>query len=394
MKFVLAPDSFKGTLAASEVCDIEARAIRELLPDAQVVAMPLADGGEGTLEALAHAYGTTARRIRLTVHDPLMRETSAEYLQLPDSTACVELAQASGLQRLRQEERNPLEASTYGTGELLWHALGNGNRKVIVGLGGSATVDGGLGLAQALGVKFLDKHGQLIDANTPAELLVRAHSYDIENAPWRDAQIIVASDVTSPLLGPDGAAAVFGPQKGATPEMVAELENVLVNWTQLWQDDGNQPGDGAAGGVGFLLRKLFPNCRTLSGGELICELAGLDRQLADADLVITGEGASDAQTLCGKLPIIVSRHAHNAAVPCALLSGFLPDTAKNSIGAQFQFCAGTLRTPPNDLELARERCAERLATATKQLILSFLNKNKHRSIWTSSNCNFSPSSKD
>ena len=374
MKFVLAPDSFKGTLAAGEVCDIEARAIRELLPDAQVVAMPLADGGEGTLEALAHAYGTTARRIRLTVHDPLMREIAAEYLQLPDSTACVELAQASGLQRLRQEERNPLEASTYGTGELLWHALGNGNRKVIVGLGGSATVDGGLGLAQALGVKFLDKHGQLIDANTPAELLVRARSYDMENAPWRDAQIIVASDVTSPLLGPDGAAAVFGPQKGATPEMVAELENVLVNWTQLWQDDGNQPGDGAAGGVGFLLRKLFPNCRTLSGGELICELAGLDRQLADADLVITGEGASDAQTLCGKLPIIVSRHAQHAALPCALLSGFLSPEAKAKLAPYFQHLAGTASRPLAPAELTPDGCRKRLDMATKQLLLNLLDK--------------------
>ena len=373
MKLVLAPDSFKGTLAASEVCEIEARAIRELLPEAQIVALPLADGGEGTLTALAHAFGATARRVRRAVHDPLMRKITAEYLQLPDHTACVELAQASGLHRLRKEERNPLKASTYGTGELLRNALENGNRKVIVGLGGSATVDGGLGLAMAIGVKFLDKHGQPIDG-TPAECLARARTYFTEDAPWRSAQIIVANDVTNPLLGPGGAAAVFGPQKGATPQMVAELENVLVNWTQVWQDDGNHPGDGAAGGVGFLLRKLFPNCRTLSGGELICELAGLDRQLADADLVITGEGASDAQTLCGKLPIIVSRHAQHAALPCALLSGFLSPEAKAKLAPCFQHLAGTASRPLAPAELTPDGCRKRLYMATKQLLLNLLDK--------------------
>ncbi|MBR4517990.1 MAG: glycerate kinase [Victivallales bacterium] len=368
MKIVLAPDSFKGTLSALEVCAIEAETIREQLPEAQVVQLPLADGGEGTLEAIRHAQ-SDARRVECRIHDPLMREITAEFLRLPDGTAVIELAQASGLGRLQPQERNPLVANTFGTGELISHALKCDCQKLIVGLGGSATVDGGIGLAAALGVKFFDQFGTPLPQLPENLAQVRTLG---QPAGLEEISLTIACDVTNPLVGPNGAATVFGPQKGATPEMVTVLEAGLANWAHLWNDEGNQPGDGAAGGVGFLLRKLFPHCQTISGGELLCELAGLDNQLADADLVITGEGASDAQTRNGKLPFIVGQHARNANVPCALLSGFLPQEAVPALKSHFQYLAGTLTETPEPQELTHDNCERRLCQATRQLIQTIL----------------------
>lgn len=392
MKIVLAPDSFKGTLRSIEVCDIEAQAIHEVMPEAQIVRLPLADGGEGTLDAIAHAQ-PNSRCITVPCHDPLGREIAAEYLLLPDGkTAVIELAQASGLQRLRPDEFNPLQASTFGTGEILRSVLDRGIRKLIVGLGGSATVDGGLGIAGALGLGFMSQEGSPLQLTigqsfptapqncSSMELLSRARITYLNKAatPLRPSydlvELVIASDVTNPLLGPNGAATVFGPQKGATPEMVAQLEMALANWARLWQDDGTCPGDGAAGGVGFLLRKLFTHCKTESGGELVCRIAGLPAALADADLVITGEGASDSQTLGGKLPVVVSRHAGASGVPCALLSGYLPPQAKTSLAPYFQHMAGTTDKPLPPAELAHTDCKKRLANATKKFILTILDK--------------------
>ena len=255
MKFVLAPDSFKGTLSAAEVCAIEAEAIREVLPDAQIVSLPLADGGEGTLDVIALTR-PEAKRIVVDCHDPLGREITACYLLLPDGTAIVELAQASGLQLLVPEERNPLKANTFGTGELILHALKNGCRKLIVGLGGSATVDGGLGIVAALAGSSINKVKEM--ASQELNSFFTSNILDSKGI-GSELQVTIASDVTNPLLGPNGAAAVFGPQKGATPEMVEILEQRLHQWASLWHDDGNQPGDGAAGGVGFILRTARPS---------------------------------------------------------------------------------------------------------------------------------------
>ena len=285
MKILLAPDSFKGTLSAAEVCAIEAKAIREVLPDAQIVALPLADGGEGTLEAIALAR-PEANRVAVPCHDPLMREITAEYLRLPDGTTIIELAQASGLHLLASEERNPLKANTFGTGELILHALQNGCLKLIVGLGGSATVDGGVGLVAALGSSSANSVLEM--ANQKLDSLFTSNRLDYIKGTWSELQVTIASDVTNPLLGPNGAAAVFGPQKGATQEMVEMLEHRLRQWVSLWQDDGDQPGDGAAGGVGFLLRKLFPHCQTLSGGELVGELDPKETTLQELGLYMSG----------------------------------------------------------------------------------------------------------
>ena len=371
MRIVLAPDSFKGTLSAAEVCAIEEEAIRKVLPDAQLVSLPLADGGEGTLDVIALAR-PEAKRVVVNCHDPLGREITAEYLRLPDGTAIVELAQASGLQLLAPEERNPLKANTFGTGELILHALKNGCRKLIVGLGGSATVDGGLGLVAALAGSSIDKVKEM--ASQELDSIFFSNILNHIKGIGSELQVTIASDVTNPLLGPNGAAAVFGPQKGATPEMVEILEQRLRQWASLWHDDGNQPGDGAAGGGGFILRKLFPHCQTVSGGELVCELAALDKELADADLVITGEGTSDAQTLNGKLPLIVSQHARNANVPCALLSGYLSPTAKIAIKPHFHYLDGTLAMPPASPDLTHEACEKRLVQTIQHLVQTILDK--------------------
>ncbi len=369
MKFVLAPDSFKGTLNASEVCDIERQAIRQLLPDAQIVSLPMADGGEGTLEAIAAAR-LDARRIQRQVHDPLGRVITAEYLHLPEGpTAVIEMAQASGLTRLAKHERNPLVANTFGTGELIRDALADGMREILVGLGGSATVDGGWGLAAALGARVLDEAGRTL-APQPSDLTRAAEIF--WQCPYPEVRVTLACDVTNPLLGPQGAAAVFGPQKGATPEMVRRLEEGLTNWSRLWKDEGTRLGDGAAGGVAFALRQLFPQCQMLSGGEIICTLAKLDEQLADATLVITGEGASDRQTLLGKLPMIVSRHARLAKVPCALLSGYLPDHARKDLTPFFPHLFGTIEKRPDETDLTHENCVRNLFQATQRLIRTVL----------------------
>ena len=368
MKIVLAPDSFKGTLSAAEVCAIEARALRELLPDAQIIALPLADGGEGTIEAIEAACHQ-ARKVAVGCHDPLMREISAAYLRLPDGTAVVEVAQASGLNRLAPSECNPLLANTFGTGEIIRHAQQDGSRRLIVGLGGSATVDGGLGLAAALGARFFDRSGQPLPPTTDS--LDQIQTIERPSG-LEEISLTIASDVNNPLLGSNGAAAVFGPQKGATPQMVDILEKRLRRWASLWHDEGNQPGDGAAGGLGFILRKLFPNCQTVSGGELVCRLAALERQLANAELVITGEGASDAQTLNGKLPMIVSRLANDASVPCALLSGYLPPAARYALDAYFLYLKGTIGKPPAPQDLTREACEKRLFQTTQDLIQTIL----------------------
>ena len=230
-------------------------------------------------------------------------------------------------------------------------------------------MDGGIGLAVALGVKFFDQFGTPLPQFP--ENLAQVRTLE-QPAGLEEISLTIACDVTNPLLGPNGAASVFGPQKGATPEMVTDLEAGLANWAHLWNDDGTQPGDGAAGGVGFLLRKLFPHCQTISGGELLCELAGLDNQLADADLVITGEGASDAQTCNGKLPFIVSQHARNANVPSALLSGFLPPEAESILRPHFQYLFGTLTETPEPQELTHDNCERRLSQATRQLIQTIL----------------------
>ncbi len=352
VKIVLAPDSFKGTLSSAEVCRILREAFRCCLPTAELTCLPMADGGEGTLAALVAATG--AQRRSVTVLDPLGRPRPADFALLPQGRgAFIEMAEASGLERLRDEERNPMAATTYGTGQLVRAALDAGATDITIGIGGSATVDGGAGLAQALGCRLLDASGQdLPHGGASLRRLARLEVSPCDQR-LRKVRLRVACDVTNPLLGPTGAATVFGPQKGASPEDVRQLEEGLRHWAQAVIEagmaaDSDQPGDGAAGGLGFALRTLA-GAQMVSGARLVAELAGLKQAIATADLVVTGEGRTDFQTLFGKLPVVVAELSAAADVPCVLISG---DIAGDQAPLRQHFAA-CFSTVPAVLPLAQ-----------------------------------------
>ncbi|MDD5727507.1 MAG: glycerate kinase [Victivallales bacterium] len=328
MKFVIAPDSYKGCLRSIEICEYLATGIRQVLPDAEIEKLPLADGGEGTVEAIVLSTGGEFRKLK--VHGPLAGQVEAVYgIAGNSNVAVLEMAAASGIELLAREQLNPLKTTTYGTGELLREIIRNGARDIIIGIGGSATVDGGVGMAQALGYRFSDKNDA--DLKTPAGGgdLARIAAIDARKVlpELKNCRIRIASDVTNPLTGPNGAAPVFGPQKGATAEMVAELEKNLAYYAAQIIAAGfaancQQPGDGAAGGLGFGLRALC-GAQPVSGAELVMEITGLKPKLAGADVLITGEGCTDFQTAHGKLCAAVAQAAADAKVPAVLVSGAL-----------------------------------------------------------------------
>ena len=324
MRIVLAPDSFKGSLSAAKICMAMEEGIRSACPDAQVVHLPMADGGEGTIESLIAALGGSIREA--TVRDPLGREVRASYGVLADGrTAVVETAQASGFTLLSNEERNPLVASTFGTGQLISRCLDEGYRNVLVGLGGSATNDGGTGMMRALGVRFLDGGGAELPEGGGA--LGKLKRIDLSGKDPRLAELKVTAitDVRNVLCGEDGASRVFGPQKGASEADVSLLDEALAVFAmilkeQLGADVAAVPGAGAAGGMGagvlaFLGAELRP------GFELLAETYRFGERIADADLMITGEGKLDRQTLSGKVVSGVCRQAHERGVPVVALCG-------------------------------------------------------------------------
>jgi len=330
-KIVVAPDSFKGTLSAGDVCGIWQTAFKEYFPEAELTAVPMSDGGDGALEAIMDA--THADVGGIVAEDPLGRPVNAKYaLFKGHRTAFIETAAACGIVFVKREERNPLVASSFGAGQLIADALKFGVEELIVSIGGSATVDGGVGMLQALGFRFLDADGKEIGRGGGE--LHRIASIDATHAipAIGRTRVRIASDVTNPLLGPDGAATVFGPQKGATPEMVTKLEAGLAHFAKVASDSGfasdcEHKGDGAAGGMGFALR-AFLHAEMCPGAALIAELVGLEDIIKDADLVITGEGRTDRQTLFGKLPAFVADLAAKHAVPTILCSGAVEDRAE------------------------------------------------------------------
>lgn len=315
MKFLLAPDSFKGSLTAKEAALAMERAIQKILPEAETVILPMADGGEGTVQSLIDA--TQGQRISERVMNPLMQPVMADYGILGDGkTAIIEMAAASGLQFVDEKSKNPLITTTYGTGQLMRSALDRGIRKIIMGMGGSATNDGGAGMAEALGVRFLDKKGRPITRgggglSTLAEI-------DISGLDPRiaDTEIIIASDVTNPLVGEIGASAVFAPQKGANPDMVRQLDDNLRHYADLikaslGKEMAEKAGAGAAGGLsGGLL--AFTDATIEKGIELVIRITGLMEKSKDADYVLTGEGGIDFQTQYGKTPMGVAKAAKKA----------------------------------------------------------------------------------
>jgi glycerate kinase len=370
VKIVLAPDSFKGNLRSPTVCAALARGIHDADPDAEVISVPMADGGEGTTESVAAATGGTLRFV--TVEGPLGHPCQAKYALLPDGTAVAEMASASGIELIRKEDLNPLLASTFGTGELLRAMLDAGATRVILGIGGSATVDGGAGMAQALGYRLLDGEGQdLPRGGEPLRRLALVLD-DRVHPRLRTCPIQVACDVTNPLLGDTGAVRVFGPQKGATKDMFSTLEAGLARLAEAWRSQGmlsdEAPGDGAAGGLGAGLR-AFCGAELTSGAKLVADAVGLDIALDGADLVITGEGCSDHSTAFGKLPAYVAGRARQRGIPTILVSGGLRDAGialEEAFSAVFPICRDAM--PLTDAMALAEEDLQRMARNIVRLL--------------------------
>ncbi|WXL24149.1 glycerate kinase [Ectopseudomonas mendocina] len=353
MKVVIAPDSFKESLSAPDVAAAIARGWLEVFPQAEICLRPMADGGEGTVDALLAAVGGERRLLK--VKGPLGVEVQAHWGWLTGNTAVIEMAAASGLALIARDQRDAARASSYGTGQLIRAALDAGARHVILGLGGSATNDGGAGLLQALGARLLDSDGQPLASGGGA--LAGLKTIDLSGLDPRIGHVSfeVAADVDNPLCGPKGASAVFGPQKGANPQQVSELDAALQHYASvvaqtLGQDHSQVPGTGAAGGLGFAAR-AFLNAGFRPGVELIAELSGLAQSIVGATLVITGEGRFDSQSLHGKTPIGVARVAQAANVPVIVLAGSLGDGYQEmyQVGIQAAF---SLVPGPMTLELA------------------------------------------
>ena len=318
MRIILAPDSFKGTLSAGEICRIERAAVLERFPGAEVICIPMADGGEGMAAAYRKIIG--GEKITAEVCGPLGMPVQAEYAMLPDRTAVIEMAAAAGLP-LMGEKRDPLRAGTRGVGELLLHALKMGARRILLGLGGSATNDMGCGMAAALGWKFYDEAGEI---EPLAKNLIRVTRIQ-PGAPF-PIPVTAACDVQNPLLGPQGASAVYGPQKGVNPENYDLLEGGLANIARLLSFK-ELPGAGAAGGLGAGVA-LFLKGRLQPGIEMLLDAAKFDELLGRSDLVITGEGRMDAQSANGKVPMGVGLRCRAAGVPCIAICGSLGEGAE------------------------------------------------------------------
>lgn len=373
MRFLLAPDAFKGCLSAGDVCAALAAGIRRVLPEAAIRAIPLADGGEGTTEALVAATGGWLETVAVTGPLPAERPRVAAQLGwLGADTAVLELASASGLPLVSPEGRNPLHTTSFGMGELIAAALNAGARHLILGLGGSATNDLGAGMAQALGVRFLGADGRPIDAPLSGGRLAEVAALDLSDLhPGLAAcRLEVACDVDNPLLGATGATAVYGPQKGATPAIAAELEAGLAHLIDLLEAATGRrvrqrPGAGAAGGVGAMLLALT-NAEPQPGIELVLAASGFTAALAEADLVLTGEGRIDAQTAHGKTISGVARAAAAAGVPVVVIAGEIGTgaSALHRIGVSSLF---SLVPGPMDLATAMRQAPELLRDAAEQL---------------------------
>jgi glycerate kinase len=324
MKVVVAPNAFKGSLTASQAAEAMARGVLEVFPQAEVVEVPVADGGDGTVEALVSAHRGTY--LAAVVEGPLGDPVQAVYGLIEDGrTAVVELASASGLTLIPAERRDPRKTSTFGFGQLLQAVRQSGAGQVIAGIGGSATNDGGAGMAQALGYRLLDSEGR--DLPRGGAALARLERIDATgfDLGWRGVGVKVACDVTNPLTGPQGASAVYGPQKGADHETIRELDAALARLAAVIERDlgkrvAEVPGAGAAGGAGAGL-VAFLDAVLVPGAPLVVQASGLDEKLNGAELVITGEGRVDSQTAYGKAPGEVAKRAKEARIPVLLIAG-------------------------------------------------------------------------
>ena len=376
MKIVIAPDSFKESLSASNVAQAIARGVKSVVPDAHLVCVPMADGGEGTLDAVLAVTG--GERRELTVADALGRPITASWGWLPEQTAVIEMASAAGLEHIALADRDPLRADTQGVGELLKAALDTGAKRIVLTAGGSATNDGGTGMLRALGLRLLDQQGHDIDKGGQALSQLAQIDTSRFDTRLKQVEITIATDVRNPLCGPTGASAIFGPQKGATPAMVAELDRALSQFANVTakvtgQDMRESSGAGAAGGLGFAAMAWL-NASMRPGVEVVAELAQLSAHLRQAHLAITGEGRMDSQTLQGKTPWGVMQLASAQQIPVIAIVGSLgpgyQDLYQAGLTAAFSLANGpielsqALKQAPDLLE-ARARDIMRLWMAAK-----------------------------
>lgn len=368
VKFLFASDSFKGSLSSAQTAAILEREARLCFPDCICVGLPVADGGEGTLEAVLLAAGGSL--VRKEVQDPLGRNILASYAVLDGQRAFIEMAEASGLPLLKPEERNPLLTGTYGTGQLILDALERGCNKITVAIGGSATNDGGMGALRALGVRFLDEEGNELEGM--GRDLIRVKRIDPGHiCPLiRNAQFTVMCDVKNPLTGKDGAARTFGRQKGGTGEDIEFLESGMERYGELLKelcgyDIAAAEGAGAAGGLGAALA-VFLDAEMKPGIEAVLELIDFDRKLEDVDLVITGEGRMDWQSSFGKVPSGIGEHCKRLGIPAVALVGAM------GAGAENIYEHGILSIIPTvngtmDVDEAMERAEELYAGAAGRM---------------------------
>jgi glycerate 2-kinase len=377
MKIIIAPDSFKGSLSAFDVAKSIQRGIIKIDETIETVIVPMADGGEGTVQSLIDA--SDGEIIELTVHDPLFREIKSFYGIMGDGvTAVIEMAAASGLPLLTPEERNPLKTTTYGTGELIKDALNRGCQKFIIGLGGSATNDGGCGMAQALGVKFFDKNGN--EVGLGGGELSKIDKIDISGIDTRikNAEFLAACDVDNPLCGDKGASAVYGPQKGASADDVILLDKGLEHFAQLIKQQLNLDikdvaGAGAAGGLGAGAL-IFLQAQLQRGIEIVTQTTNLAGKMAGADLVITGEGKIDSQTAFGKTPFGVAQLAKQKNIPVVAIAGSLGEGYQTLYDKGFDEIY-SIMDKSMSLKEAMDNAEELLESATENIMRLWIKKN-------------------
>ncbi len=368
MKIVIAPDSFKGSLTALQVAEAMEIGLRRVFPDVAIEKVPMADGGEGTVQSLVDATG--GEILSAQVLDPLGNSIEAEYGVLGDGiTAVIEMAAASGLTLVPPDKRDPRITTTYGTGELIRAALTQGCRKLIIGIGGSATNDGGAGMAQALGAKLLTASGEQIAPGGGS--LAALSSIDLSGLDPRvtETETVVACDVNNPLTGKQGASHVYGPQKGATPEMIKALDANLTHFDKIVQRDlsksvGNVPGAGAAGGLGAGLM-AFLDASLKSGIDIVTEATQLSKRFVGADLVITGEGQINFQTVFGKTPVGVAKVAKTHNIPVIAIAGSIADNSDGVYDAGIDAMIDIV-PEPMALETAIENATTLIETAAER----------------------------
>lgn len=368
MKFLFASDSFKGTLTSRRTAELLAQAAGEIFPGCICDSIEIADGGEGTADAVLSA--TDGRKIYMTVSGPLMERIPASYVQLDKTRAVMEMAAASGLPLVPEGKRNPRETTTLGTGEMITDAVSKGFRDISIAIGGSATNDGGIGCMRALGVRFLDESGSELEGR--GKDLIRIRSIDLTgmDPKLKECAFTVMCDVTNPLCGPNGATYTFGKQKGGTPEILDELEAGMCNYRdvllrQFGIDMDTIPGAGAAGGLGAALM-VFLNGKLKSGIETVLELTDFDRRLEGVSLVVTGEGAADWQSVSGKVMQGVGMHCRKFGIPVTAVVGSMGSGAEKL----YEYGIDSIITTVNGimpLEEAMERAEELYLAAARRM---------------------------